>query len=106
MIINENVDTAELAMAAAAAGPEPEGSKLTREERLHLIVKIADLREALQSGDLDQETRAREAISAALTERGLRSHHIADTFRDHLTKGSPVTLANAFAVHPRMREAA
>jgi hypothetical protein len=105
-MINENADPFELDVVDAVAGPEPEGSKLTREERIHLIVMVGNLTSAITREDVNEKDRAKIVLSDALTARGLRSHHIADVFSDHIVGGSPVTVANAFAVHPRMRAAA
>lgn len=85
------------------SGPNPTGSKLTDGERLHLILLIAQLDEYGRNMQVMAETVIKMRIKDALTERGLTTNDIAAAFREH-GDGGAVTVADAIAVHPSLRD--
>jgi hypothetical protein len=85
------------------ARSNPEGSKLTDGERLHLIYMIGAMNTARQMGADLLESDYRLLIREQLVERGLTADDIAAVFRSHGGSGM-IAVVDAIAVHPSLRE--
>ena len=86
-----------------AAGDNPPGSKLTDDERIHLVYMIAAMNRALRDNDLGQSSYWTHKIQDALCARGLRTYHIAEVFAQ-ADLGDAVAVADLIAVHPALRK--
>lgn len=87
-----------------ASGPNPEGSKLTEKERLHLIYMIGAMHQAGVLNLPQVEDDLRLAIRGALTGRGMSADQIADAFRRHRRSGDVVAVVDTIAIHPALRD--
>lgn len=85
------------------AGPAPEGCRITDGERLHLIYQFTALAAALQGGT-PLAFRAVRQTREQLMECGLSEQEIDEVYERHRFS-DPVTLADAFAVHPSLQSA-
>lgn len=86
-----------------AAGDNPPGSKLTDDERIHLVYMVAAMNRAIRDGNSGESSRWTHKIQDALCARGLRTYHIAEVFTQ-ADLGDAVAVANLFAVHPALRK--
>lgn len=87
-----------------ASGPNPEGSKLTEKERLHLIYMIGAMNQARVLRLPDVEDGYRTQIHTELTGRGMSGDDIAALMRRYRHTGDVVAVVNAIAVHPSFRD--
>lgn len=83
------------------SGPNPDGSRLTDTERLHLIWLITALIAAIK-GKRGPEVMTLPDFQDMLYARGLSPGDIAAVLTEH-DPSDPVTLADALAVHPHLK---
>lgn len=86
------------------AGPNPEGSKLTDVERLHLIFLLGAMQDGLPGCTLDATI---QLITGPLLERGITADHFGEVIVTMLGEGGPrttVEVVNRIAVHPDLRD--
>lgn len=82
------------------AGPNPEGSKLTDAERLHLVYLLgATMDDALGRAT---QVMASQLLCSSLGERGLPVPEFLALFDDH-AEYNAVNVADLIAVHPNLR---
>jgi hypothetical protein len=84
-----------------SAGPNPEKSRLTDNERLHLIWMLSALRSALDGSSTHLAWGAVQQLNAQLIGRGLSTEEITAFFEEH-KHPDPVLLADTLAVHPSL----
>lgn len=82
------------------AGPNPEGSKLTDMEHVHLVYQLTALNAALM-GSTHLAHGTAQQISVQLEERGMSAEEISDVLDRH--RFDPVAQAGAIAVHPSLQ---
>ena len=85
------------------SGPNPEGSKLTDVERLHLIFLLGALEQGLPGCTQDHVLHL---IVSPLTQRGLDGDDIGAAFIAELSSDGPaniVRVVDRLVVHPRLR---
>lgn len=85
------------------AGPNPEGSKLTDVERLHLIFLLGAMQNGIPGYTQDAVI---DLITRPLAERGLTADHFGEVLVHMLGEGGPydvVHLVDFIAVHPALR---
>lgn len=87
--------------ARRRSGPNPEGSKLTDSERIHLILLLGVMIEQRLGSD-DQGAIAR-VIVAELKELGMTEAEVLGMFPGTGQSYSPVNVANMIAVHPSLK---
>lgn len=86
-----------------AAGQNPSGSKLTCDERIHLIYMVAAMNRAIRDNDAGESSRWTHRIQDALCARGMKTYHIADVF-SVANLGDAIGVTDLVAVHPALRE--
>lgn len=87
-----------------SAGPNPDGSKLGDDERIHLIYMVGALNRAILDDDQEKSWKWTYRIQDALCARGLKTYHIAEVF-SATDLGDAIGVAGLIAVHPALREA-
>lgn len=85
------------------SGPNPEGSKLTETERLHLIGLIGLVQVSQRIGQREAAKAVLRDVLDQLGERGMTSSDVKDILRDH-EDGGPTAVVNAIAVHSSLCE--
>lgn len=83
------------------SGPNPEGSKLTDAERLHLIFLLGALVGAIK-GIRGPDFTTLHDVRQMLIDRGLSDQDVANVINEHEPL-SAVALADALAVHPSLK---
>lgn len=84
------------------SGPNPEGSKLTEVERLHLIWLLSILVGAV-AGYVETSPTTSADVLRMLCDRGISVKDVA-TIVGGGDSLSPIEVADAIAVHPNLRE--
>lgn len=85
------------------SGPNPEGSKLTDTERLHLIGLIGLVQVSQRIGQRDAAKAVLRDVLDQLGERGMVASDIRDILQEH-EGGEAIAVVDAIAVHPSLRE--
>lgn len=91
-----------IARIRRAAGPNPESSKLTEKERLHLIYMVGAMSQARNMNLADVEEYQSASIRNALIDRGMSADQVAETIRRYERSGDVVAWVNTIATHPDM----
>lgn len=103
-MIDSGFDIEDLRDIREAAGPNPPGSRLGEDERIHLIYMVAAMNRAILDDDADAASERTHEIQAALCGRGMRTYHIAGIFSE-ARLGDAIGVADLVAVHPALRGA-
>lgn len=85
------------------AGPNPEGSRLTDTERLHLIWMLTSMVNAMRE-DAFVGYGAVRAVKEQLNACGMPDEVISELCHT-VPRADPIPMANAIAVHPSLRSA-
>lgn len=101
-MIDSGFDIEQLGIVRLAAGPNPDGSKLSGDERIHLIYMVAALYRAQIAEVEKSELLWARKIYTALNTRGMKSYDIAEIFHNDRER-NPTAVANAVAIHPSLK---